>query len=68
MNMNNMYLSFLTLKDKNFILSLILRTAKEGNSLPTSVFPNAFRPNQVRVNRLQGKLTPSSTLTMSPLT
>ena len=50
------------IRTKRFQASFIMRTAKEWNSLPASVFPNAFNPNlfKVRVNRLLlGKLTPS---------
>ena len=50
------------IRTKRFQASFIMRTAKEWNSLPASVFPNAFNPNlfKVRVNRLLlGKFTPS---------
>ena len=53
------------IRTKRFQTSFIMRTAKEWNSLPASVFPNAYNPNlfKVRVNRLLlGKLAPSSTL------
>ena len=50
------------IRTKRFQTSFIMRTAKEWNSLPASVFPKAYNPNlfKVRVNRLLlGKLVPS---------
>ncbi|KAJ2947549.1 hypothetical protein O0L34_g17337 [Tuta absoluta] len=50
------------IRTKRFQSSFIMRTAKEWNSLPASVFPKAYNPNlfKVRVNRLLlGELAPS---------
>ena len=52
-----------TVRTKRFATSFIMRTAKEWNSLPASVFPSAYNPNlfKARVNRhLLGELAPSS--------
>ena len=56
------------IRTKRFETSFIMRTAKEWNSLPASLFPRLYNPDlfKSRVNRhLLGKLVPSSTSSLS---
>lgn len=58
------------IRTKRFASSFIMRTAKEWNSLPASVFPIAYNPQafKVRVNRhFLGELALSSTLSLPRL-